>query len=68
MTGSNFEKNLNNPYEKIVQSKKNLFMLPSSTYGKNVEEVTRLMKLWIQDVPMKSILPKAVHVMSMLHL
>ena len=37
-----------NTYEKIVHWKRNLFMLPSGAAGKNyIEEVARLMKLWI---------------------
>ena len=61
------EKDLNNGNEKIVRWKKNLFMLPSGAAGKRyVEEVTRLMKLWIQDTPLKSISLKAVHIMPVL--
>ena len=42
-------------------------MLPSETAGKRyVEEGTRLMKLWIQDAPFKSISLKAVHFVPML--
>ena len=42
-------------------------MLPSGTADKrSVEEVTRLMKLWIQDTPLKSISLKAVHIMPAL--
>ena len=67
MAGSTFEKDLNNAYEKIVHWKKNVFMLPSGAAGKRyVEEVTRLMKLWIQDTPLKSISLKAAHVMPAL--
>ena len=57
-----FEKDLNNVYEKIIHWKKNLFTRRS----RYVEEVTRLMKLWIQDTPLKSISLKAVHVMPTL--
>ena len=61
------EKDSNNAYEKTVHWKKNLFMLPSGAAGKRyVEEVTRLMKLWIQDTPLKSISLKAIHVMPAL--
>ena len=67
VAGSTFEKDLNNAYENIVHWKKSLFMLPSGVTGKRyVEEVTRLMKLWIQDTPLKSISLKAVHVMPVL--
>ena len=51
-------------YEKIVHWKKNLFMLPSVADSKRyVEKVTRLMKLWIQHIPLKSISLKGVYVM-----
>ena len=33
---------------------------------KNIDEVTRLLKLWIQDSPLKSIALKAIHVMPAL--
>ena len=42
-------------------------MLPSGAAGKNyIEEVTRLMKLWINDTPLTEIALKAVHVMPTL--
>ena len=41
-----------------------LFMLPSGTAGKNyIEEVTRSMKLWINNASLTKISLKAVHVM-----
>ena len=44
-------------------------MLPSGAAGKRyVEEVTRLLEQWIQDIPLKSIPPKAIHAMPALHL
>ena len=47
---------LTNTYEKIgrqIYWKGNLFMLPSGATGKNyIGEVTRLMKLWINDTPL----------------
>ena len=55
---------LNNAYKKTVHWKRNLVMLPSGAAGKRyVEEVTRLMELWIQDTPLKPISLKAVHAM-----
>ena len=60
--GTVFEKDLNDAYEKIVHWKRNLFMMPSSAVGKKyIEELTRLLKLWIQDSPLKSIALKAIH-------
>ena len=64
VAGSTFEKDLKNAYEKTVSWKKNLFMLPSGAAGKRyVKKVTCLMKLWIKDIPLKSISLKAIHAM-----
>ena len=42
-------------------------MLPSGAAGKNyIEKVTRLMKLWINDTPLRKIALKAVHVIPAL--
>ena len=42
-------------------------MMPSgATEKKYIDEVTRLLKLWIQDLPLKSIALKAIHVMPAL--
>ena len=42
-------------------------MLPRGAAGKNyIEEATRLMKLWINDTPLRKIALKAVHVMPAL--
>ena len=46
-------------------------MMPSGAAGKKyIEEITRLLKLWIQDSPLKSITLKAIHIMPavLLHL
>ena len=67
VAGTQFANELNNTCEKIVHCKRNLFMLPSGAAGKNyIEEVTRLMKLWINDIPLRKIALKAVRVMSAL--
>ena len=63
--GAVFEKDLTDAYEKIVHWKRNLFMMPSGVAGKKyIDEVTRLLKLWIQDSPLKSIALKAIHIQS----
>ena len=42
-------------------------MLPSGAAEKNyIEEVTRLMKVWINDTPLREIALKAVHIMPAL--
>ena len=42
-------------------------MLPRGAAGKNyIEEATSLMKLWINDTPLRKIALKAVHVMPAL--
>ena len=62
-----FEKDFSDAYEKIVHWKRNLFMIPSGAVGKKcIEEITRLLKLWIHDSPLKSIALKAIHVMPAL--
>ena len=67
VAGTQFANELNNTYEKIVHWKRNLFMLPSGAAEKNyIEEVTRLMKLWINDTPLRETALKAVHVMPAL--
>ena len=58
---------MNDAYEKIVHWKRNLFMMPSGVAVKKyIEEITRLLELWIQDPPLKSIALKAIHSMSAL--
>ena len=53
--------------EKIVHWKRDLFMMPSGAAGKkHIEEITRLLKLWIQDSPLTSIALKAIHIMRAL--
>ena len=50
--GTVFKKNLNDAYEKMAYWKQNLFMMPSGAAGKKyIEEITFLLKLWIQDSP-----------------
>ena len=52
---------------KIVHWKQNLFMMPNGAPGKKyIEEITRLLKLWIQDLLLKSIALKAIHIMPAL--
>ena len=52
---------------KIVHWKQNLFMIPNGAPGKKyIEEITRLLKLWIQDLLLKSIALKAIHIMPAL--
>ena len=65
--GTVFEKDLNDAYEKIVHWKRNLFMMSCGAAGKKyIEEITRLLKLWIQDLLLKSIALKAIHIMPAL--
>ena len=63
-----FEKDLTDAYEKIVHWKRNLFIMPSRAAGKKyIEEITAaLLKLWIQDSPLKKIAIKEMHVMPVL--
>ena len=65
-----FEKDLTDASkdEKIVHWKRNLFIMPSGAAGKKyIEEITAaLLKLWIQDSPLKKIAIKEMHVMPVL--
>ena len=55
-TGMQFASELNNAHEKIVHWKKTLFMLPSGAAGNNyIDEVTRLMKMRINDTSLRKI-------------
>ena len=65
--GTVFEKDLADAFENIVHWKRNLFMMASGTAGKTyMEEITRLLKLWIHDSPLKITALKAIHVMPVL--
>ena len=62
-----FANELNNTYKKIIHWKRHLFILLSGAAGKNyIEEVAHLMKLWINDTPLREIALKAVHVIPAL--
>ena len=48
--GSRFEAITHNTYEKIIQWKRNIFMLPIGPSGKKyIDETTRLFNLWVND-------------------
>ena len=66
-SGTAFGNDLTDAYEKIVHWKRNLFMMPSDAAGKTyVEEITHLLKLWLQDSLLKPITLKVIHVMAAL--
>ena len=53
---------LNKAYEKMVFWRKNLFMLPAGNAGKKcIKEVTRLLNLWTQNRPLRSISLETTH-------
>ena len=59
-----FEINLNKIYKKIVNWQKNLFILLSGKAGKQyINETTRLMNAWSEDLPLKHIAFKAIMIM-----
>ena len=61
--GSEITRTINDIYDKIVYWRKNLFMLPNGSSGKNyIREITRLMNQWVGS-PMKNISIKAIHIM-----
>ena len=62
--GTVFVKHLADAYEKIAHWKRNLSVMPSGAVGgKYIKEVTRTLKLWIPDSPLKKIALKVIHVM-----
>ena len=59
-----FEVNVSTVYEQIVYWKKNLFLLPSGKAGKQyIDETTKLMNKWLQELPLKDIAFKAIMIM-----
>ena len=58
---------LNNVYEKIVYSRKNLFLLPTRAAEKSfINEMTQIINAWVYDTPIKNIALKALHIMPAL--
>ena len=67
VAGSRFEALIHDAYEKIIQWKRNIFMLPTGASGmKYINETTRLFNLWVNNTPYELIGLKAIHVMSAL--
>ena len=65
--GSNFVKDLDTMYEKIVYWRQNLFLLPSGRPGKKfIKEITRLVNSWIDNTALKQFSLKAIMVMPAL--
>ena len=59
LKGSIFEKEIESCYEKIVFWKRNLFMLPNGTSGKNfMREITGLLRAWSDNSAPKEIAMK----------
>ena len=66
---NSFRKDLTDAYEKIVHWNRNLFMMQSGKSAaekKYIQEITRLLKPWIQDSPLKTITFKTVQVRPLL--
>ena len=59
---------INKSYEKIVFWRKNMFLLPSGAAGKKayINEFTRLMNAWNNNLPIGNIALKALHLMPSL--
>ena len=52
--GTTFVNKLNNAYDKIVCRTKNLFLLPREVAGKSfINEMMRMIKVWVYDTPSK---------------
>ena len=66
VAGSIFERELQQVYEKIVYWQKNKFLVPRGKGGKRfINEITRLINLWAEDLPLENII-KAIHAMPSL--
>lgn len=66
-SGSDITNVINECYEKIVFWRKNLFMLPNGSTGKNyIREVTRLLNAWKENSPISNLSMKAIHIMPAL--
>ena len=62
--GTTFINELNNAYEKIAYWRKNLFLLPTGAVEKSfINEMTRMINIWVYDTPIKEIVLKDLHVM-----
>ena len=62
ISGTVFKQNFSDAYEKIKHWRQNLFTLPSGAKGKKyINEITCLLKLWIQDSLLKTITIKMTH-------
>ena len=58
---------LKNCYEKIVYWRRNLFLLPKGSSGKNyLRETTRLLNSWVEKSPLRQCAMTAIHVMPAL--
>lgn len=67
VAASRFEALIYDAYGKIIQSKRNMFMLPKGASEKEyLNETTRFCNLLVNNIPYESIALKAVHVMSAL--
>ena len=60
-----FEANVSTVYKQVVYWKKSLFFLPSGKGGKqDIDETTKLMNEWLQELPLKDIAFKAIMIMT----
>ena len=62
-----FEENVCFAYEQIVYWKRNLFMLPTGKAGRLfIDEITKLIRAWVEESPLKRISMKAIMIMPSL--
>ena len=56
MSGSVYQRDLEETHEQIVYCRKNVFMIPTGAYGKKfINEITRPFDWCTNDTPLKSI-------------
>ena len=65
--GTVIKKDLTDAYEKILHWKRNLYMMAREAVGKKyIKDIFCLLKLWIQDSPLKTTALKVIHVIPVL--
>ena len=65
--GRIYQKDLEEAYNQIVYWRKNIFMVPTGAAGKKfIDEISRVLNLWTNNMPLKNIVLKAIHVMPAL--
>ena len=67
VSGRVYHQDLEEAYNQIVYWRKNIFMVPTGAACKKIiDEISRLLNIWTNDTPLKTVALKAIHVMPAL--